>query len=59
MAHTRKNVKVTFVEVYRGKLYKTTKDFHSIDEAERESKKWNQFNNPYESLSILKFKEVK
>jgi hypothetical protein len=31
----------------------------SIEKAEEQSKKWNAFNNPYEALSILSFKEVK
>ena len=58
MSHARK-VKVTFVEVHHGKLSKFTRVMPSIEKAEQQSKNWNAFNNPYEALLVLNFKEVK
>jgi len=50
---------VTYSETFRGTAKKFKRKEKSIEHAEKKVREWNQFNNPYETLSIVKTEKVK
>jgi hypothetical protein len=53
----KKMVEIELLEAYHGKVYRTKKNYPSIRQAEKHVVKWNQFNNPYETLAIIGTKQ--
>jgi hypothetical protein len=50
---------VTYSEVYHGTAKKFKRKEKSLKHAEKKVKEWNKYNNPYETLSIVKTEKAK